>query len=179
VGNPNCSINDDTCSNAKGWLGFCRSHYNRDRVHGDPTTHIRKVVDYTWQKAWKLTDRKPCSGECGEVKLLTEFYTFSRGFLGVTTTCKPCTYKKARKGVFIRKYGPEVIHLMEDISNGAECESCGEYFPGKMYIDHCHTTNRVRGILCEGCNTALGMLRDDVKVILALAEYLMRTDKRT
>src|SRR6202790_714336 len=31
------------------------------------------------------------------------------------------------------------------------------------HVDHCHKTNKVRGLLCNGCNTAIGMLRLDEK----------------
>lgn len=40
--------------------------------------------------------------------------------------------------------------------------------------DHDHTTNKVRGILCERCNRALGLLRDDVEVLKNAIKYLER-----
>jgi hypothetical protein len=30
-----------------------------------------------------------------------------------------------------------------------------------LHVDHCHETNKVRGLLCTRCNTALGLLRED------------------
>jgi len=39
-------------------------------------------------------------------------------------------------------------------------------------IDHCHSTMKVRGILCGNCNTAIGMLGDDITVIQSAASYL-------
>jgi len=38
--------------------------------------------------------------------------------------------------------------------------------------DHDHATDKYRGLLCHGCNTALGLLEDDIGRIEALAEYL-------
>lgn len=39
-------------------------------------------------------------------------------------------------------------------------------------IDHCHTTGRVRGLLCSPCNTAIGLLQDDPPLLRAAADYL-------
>lgn len=30
-----------------------------------------------------------------------------------------------------------------------------------LSIDHCHVTNKVRGLLCDNCNTALGLFKED------------------
>lgn len=38
-------------------------------------------------------------------------------------------------------------------------------------VDHCHETGRVRGLLCQGCNVALGFHEDKLWVAAAL-EYL-------
>jgi len=39
-------------------------------------------------------------------------------------------------------------------------------------VDHCHTTNKIRGLLCRKCNTAIGLLNDNVTVLRLAAEYL-------
>ena len=39
-------------------------------------------------------------------------------------------------------------------------------------IDHCHTTNKVRGILCGGCNRGLGIFRDDIELLTKAINYL-------
>lgn len=50
------------------------------------------------------------------------------------------------------------------------CYSCGS--SDKLVIDHCHSTDKVRGTLCSNCNTALGLLQEDVSVMLKLIEYI-------
>lgn len=39
-------------------------------------------------------------------------------------------------------------------------------------IDHCHKTNKVRGVLCSGCNTSLGKLGDTVESLQKAVDYL-------
>ena len=39
-------------------------------------------------------------------------------------------------------------------------------------IDHCHITNEVRGILCNGCNTSIGKLGDTIEGLQRAIDYL-------
>jgi hypothetical protein len=55
------------------------------------------------------------------------------------------------------------------------CESCGVKPTGVVVFDHCHATGEFRGWLCSGCNSALGMLKDDPDKIKALLTYLLNT----
>lgn len=42
----------------------------------------------------------------------------------------------------------------------------------KLAVDHCHVTKKVRGLLCTPCNRALGMLKDDPKLVARALRYL-------
>ncbi len=39
-------------------------------------------------------------------------------------------------------------------------------------VDHCHSTNAVRGLLCSNCNIGLGKFQDDEKILLRAVRYL-------
>ena len=41
-------------------------------------------------------------------------------------------------------------------------------------IDHCHSTNKIRGLLCHNCNVAVGHLKEDPVRIRRLLEYVKR-----
>lgn len=46
---------------------------------------------------------------------------------------------------------------------------------GSWHVDHCHETNKVRGLLCHHCNLMLGNARDEPGRLRAAAEYLERS----
>lgn len=42
----------------------------------------------------------------------------------------------------------------------------------RMYVDHCHATGKVRGLLCQKCNAAIGMLKDSPTLLQRAMDYL-------
>ena len=42
----------------------------------------------------------------------------------------------------------------------------------RLAVDHCHSTKKIRGLLCKKCNTALGLLQDNEELITKAAKYL-------
>lgn len=42
------------------------------------------------------------------------------------------------------------------------------------HIDHDHVTGKVRGLLCGGCNSGIGLMRESPAVLRAAADYLER-----
>lgn len=56
-----------------------------------------------------------------------------------------------------------------------KCAICSIERSGKNHaLDHDHKTGKLRGILCNNCNTGLGMFGDDPVRLRAAAEYLER-----
>ena len=57
-----------------------------------------------------------------------------------------------------------------------KCRICGinesEAPKGRLAIDHCHETGKLRGLLCDKCNTAIGLFQDNVSNLTAAIEYL-------
>ena len=54
-----------------------------------------------------------------------------------------------------------------------KCKICLEPFIGRRpCLDHCHTREVFRGLLCDKCNRGLGDFRDDPDSLLRAADYL-------
>lgn len=56
------------------------------------------------------------------------------------------------------------------LNNFKRCPVCHRKV--KLHIDHCHDTGWVRGMLCNRCNVALGMLHDNPKFLARALLYL-------
>lgn len=41
-----------------------------------------------------------------------------------------------------------------------------------LSVDHCHNTNRIRGLLCSDCNLTLDKWNDDIEIFKRAIEYL-------
>jgi Autographiviridae endonuclease VII len=76
-----------------------------------------------------------------------------------------------------RKYGltRESYEVMLAVQGGG-CAICGTNKWGKnrtrACIDHDHETGRIRGLLCQPCNSLLGMAEDNVRILASAIVYL-------
>jgi hypothetical protein len=86
-------------------------------------------------------------------------------------------FQRYRKNHLKAQFGitPEDYDRMYAEQNGV-CVVCGTASPGRsssyFHVDHCHATNVVRGLLCNGCNLGLGHFKDDKERLSAAIAYL-------
>lgn len=81
-----------------------------------------------------------------------------------------------RKTKLKTTYGisPEQFNNMLADQDGC-CKICKSPHPhgkGTWHIDHCHSTGKLRGLLCHYCNTGLGAFRDNLFLLKSAMEYL-------
>ena len=62
------------------------------------------------------------------------------------------------------------------LAQGNKCKICNSEKPGHnskyFYVDHCHKTNKVRGLLCTHCNMAIGQFSDNSESMRRAALYV-------
>jgi hypothetical protein len=74
-----------------------------------------------------------------------------------------------------QKYGLSVAQFESLLQEQNHCcKICKNPFtnPKNRHVDHCHEANYVRGILCNKCNLAIGLLQNSPIVALEAAHYL-------
>lgn len=59
-----------------------------------------------------------------------------------------------------------------DGGEGKSCEICGS--TNRICFDHDHNSGKFRGWLCNSCNVALGLVRDNPETLLKMIEYLKK-----
>ena len=129
---------------------------------------------------------------CDLRKHITEFYWTGKK-TGRRRTCKECclrraqelrnqdrvNYRRRRNGWRLKiQYGltlEDYDRLLTE--QDQSCKICSRRFDlsdqsRRPHVDHCHKTGKVRGILCFKCNTAIGKLNDDPRLLRAAAAYL-------
>ena len=137
-------------------------------------------------------DPKVCN-RCKVAKPRADFYPQKTG---VSSMCRPChgaytterskkfkarAVESSRRWKMKSQYGitlEQYDQMLED--QGGVCAICGTDDPrgmGRFPVDHCHDTGQVRGLLCNLCNQALGMFKDDPQLLLTAVSYLRRFGK--
>ena len=130
---------------------------------------IRKMPSGNYQARWFQDGKQPAKSFT--TRFLAEKFLESKAReLGKNEG----KYKIAR-GKRIRSYGisiDEFNQMMED--QGNKCYICdGDNGHIALCIDHDHKTGKVRGLLCNKCNRAIGLLDDNPELLIIAAAYLI------
>ncbi len=141
---------------------------------------------------------KICS-KCKECKSGNEFYPNRIGVYGLQSWCKKCSNaatvistRKRRLAGLLKPVTPEenwAIKLKYRYSLSvsdyeslfaqqsgvcAICQSPQQTALGRLGVDHHHGTGTVRGLLCNRCNSALGLFQENILFLQAAIDYLSK-----
>lgn len=76
---------------------------------------------------------------------------------------------KARYGITIEQYNSM---LLEQNNLCKICSNPETLREQPLSVDHCHKTGKIRGLLCDKCNRAIGILNDNPLILRKAADYL-------
>ena len=100
--------------------------------------------------------------------------------------CKKCAksdYQYARNAQLKHHYGITIEQYYElKQEQGNRCGMCSKAeirMNKALEVDHNHETDKVRGLLCNNCNQALGLLKADygTELLEAAIAYIKRTNQ--
>ena len=130
--------------------------------------------------------KKECT-KCNDLKKLKEFnfrINKKTKTLYYQSFCKDCqnsyNYIKDKNTKLKKAYGITLEEYEELLSKqNGKCVICNIDNNGKyrsklraFAVDHCHSTGKIRGLLCSDCNTGIGLLKDNVNFLESAIKYL-------
>lgn len=84
-----------------------------------------------------------------------------------------------RRSSMLRNYGITQAHYDEMLkAQKHRCAICDSHviaLKRQLFVDHCHRTGAVRGLLCMKCNLGLGAFEDRPARIIKAVDYLERS----
>ena len=129
---------------------------------------------------------KKCTS-CKNEKLEGDFYKDKSQLDGLTKQCKSCRKlwsklsheKNKEQRNFNRKY-----RLIKDLygldynqyqtmltEQNHSCTICNIVMK-KPVVDHCHSTGKVRSLLCQHCNSMIGFAKENINTLKSAIKYL-------
>ena len=139
-------------------------------------------------KTIQTTGTKHCKS-CNTTKPIEDFYVRNKTSMVRHSTCKECDKKRVsetpsivkREQALKRMYGITQqdydMMLAEQNNQCAICETTepgGRHTSNYFVVDHCHTTGKVRKLLCHHCNTSLGLVGDNIQTLETMINYLQK-----
>ena len=138
---------------------------------------------------------KTCK-KCNNSYTLDKFTNQKRYKDGKHPWCKSCRYvydrlwsinnKLAKRTSILKsrskKFGltyEEYQNLINVQNNQcAICKKTEKEEKRALAIDHCHSSGKIRGLLCHMCNRMLGMARDNIDILNKAISYLEKNNGR-
>jgi hypothetical protein len=120
---------------------------------------------------------------CKETKELTNFLKSTNTLTGYVNKCKACVasasmiWRNKNKDYLKYYSAKQNFNISETeytlLMQKTNCDMCKISLEGKRKnIDHCHTSGKIRGVLCITCNTGLGKLGDSIESLEKALTYL-------
>lgn len=143
----------------------CSAHIRRDNTHGRCRKHRGSAPKFReWVRYYSKINRQKIRG-------------YEKKYLNADPL-------RVRNRNLRRTFGithTDYISLLNAQHGG--CAICGRTDSGSknspwLFVDHCHTTGKIRGLLCHGCNAGLGSFQENPARLDQAIMYLENTSNR-
>lgn len=128
---------------------------------------------------------KKCT-KCGVEKPLSEFHKNKKSKDGLSSYCKSCSsiygkewlkqnWEKRRASNLKYYYNIDFKNFEKlRLNQNNCCAICKNVLLDEKHthLDHCHLSNKIRGILCNHCNRGLGAFKDSPELLQSAQAYL-------
>ena len=88
--------------------------------------------------------------------------------------------KKTQEYKLKHRYNLTLDHYNQLLyEQGFKCKICEKSVrdvDGPLAVDHDHNTGEIRGLLCSGCNTGIGLLKEDPTILAKAIIYLTNSN---
>lgn len=136
--------------------------------------HNRKYLGKNGEFKYKSTEfengTKLCT-ICNNIKDINEFRTKDKRRNTLISFCHKCHSRKLKAKEYNIPF--DLFDKLLEQQNHL-CKICKGTNPDgrELYIDHDHNTGKVRGLLCNHCNTGLGKFKDNILILEEAIRYL-------
>lgn len=138
--------------------------FNRDRKRKDGLSIYCRLCGSVKAKAWVAANKEKHKAACAK------WYANN----------KEARYRTWTKHHYKKNYGISYEDFVELLNKQKGlCAICsdvlvlmGDKSNTKAVMDHCHTTGKIRQVLCSRCNWGLGKFKDSAKLLRLAAAYL-------
>lgn len=159
----------------------------RDKKVAENPEHIQKRDRANQIRANKRRQENLSNDDTKEIQLAREKAKRKAYRTKYYQTHKEIWYKN-EKAVQLKYRFNLTVEQYEELKSRCNnlCEICGKpetlmrkrrsglNEPAALAVDHCHATGAVRGLLCQRCNSGLGLFNEDVDALHRAIAYLER-----
>jgi len=144
-------------ANKEKAIAYAKAYYEANKekvtVSNKAYREANKEKSIAYAKAYRKANKEKLSSNNKKYYLKVKY--------GITLKEKNFILKKQNNKCKICKI---TIHKNKKLKNNTAC------------IDHCHTTNKLRGILCSMCNKGLGHFKDNTEILTNAIDYLKEAE---
>lgn len=147
---------------------YLRQHYeaNLDYYKGKSKAHKKANPEATSQGQSKYRKEN-------REKINAQTYAYRKAY----PERRKSSQLKGKYGITHEEY-VRISGLQGHVCAGCKQPETRKHQSGEvkaLAVDHCHTTQEIRGLLCADCNMALGLLKDNLQTFANLSHHLLGT----